>query len=106
MDVVKSKEFLKNNLGILLILLLGFAIRVYFHILTKNQVEWYDSGEYLSMATHWITGLPYEFNPQRPILFPLIEAFFLNLGFSDNLLKFVIELIGTKLFSSLRRVAL
>ena len=33
----KSKEFLKNNLPIILILCLGFAIRVYYFILTKNQ---------------------------------------------------------------------
>src|SRR3989344_5273844 len=93
----KSKEFLKNNLPIILILCLGFAIRVYYFILTKNQAEWYDSGEYLSMASHWAFNLPYEFNSQRPPLFPLMEALFLKLGFGDNLLKFIVEVVPSTL---------
>lgn len=93
----KLKEFLKENLPIILILLFGLIIRIYYFILTKNQAEWWDSGEYLSMASHWAFNLPYEFNSQRPILFPLIEALFLKLGFTDNLLKFFIELIPSTL---------
>ena len=93
----KSKEFLKNNLPIILILVFGFAIRIYFFILTKNQAEWWDSGEYLSYASHWAFGIPVEFNPQRPPLFPLIEALFLKLGFGDNLLKFILEVIPSTL---------
>jgi 4-amino-4-deoxy-L-arabinose transferase-like glycosyltransferase len=94
----KLKSFFKENLPIILILLIGFAIRLYYFILTKNQAEWYDAGEYLSYAAHWAFGLPIEaLNPQRPPLFPLIEALFLKLGFDDNLLKFFIELIPSTL---------
>ena len=93
----KSKKFLKENLPIILILVLGFAIRLYYFILTKNQTEWWDAAEYLSMASHWAFNIPFDFNPQRPPLFPLLEALFLKLGASDLFLKFVLEVIPSTL---------
>ena len=64
----KLKEFIKENFGILLIVIFGFMIRIYYFILTKNQTEFWDGAEYLSYASHWAFGLPVEFNPQRPPL--------------------------------------
>src|SRR3989344_2722133 len=89
----KLKEFLKNNLPIILILVLGFAIRLYYFILTKNQATWWDESEYLSVGLHWFFDIPYELNPQRPPLLSLLEGFILYLGASDLFLKFILEVI-------------
>src|SRR3989344_1636031 len=97
MEKEKLKLFLKENLPIILILVLGFIVRIYYHILTKAQAEWWDAAEYLSMASNWAFGIPFDFNPQRPILFPLLESFLLNLGMSDLALKFILELIPSTL---------
>ncbi len=93
----KSKKFLKENLPIILILILGFAIRLYYIILTRNQTEWWDAAEYLSMASHWAFGIPFDFNSQRPFLLPLLEALLLRLGGSEFLLKIILELIPSTL---------
>jgi len=89
----KLKEFLKNNLPIILIILLGFAIRLYYLILTKNQATWWDESEYLSVGLHWFFGIPYELNPQRPPLLSLLEGILLKLGGTEFLLKFILEII-------------
>ena len=93
----KSKEFLKNNLPIILILVLGFAIRIYYLILTKNQTGWWDENEYLSVGLHWFFDIPYELNPQRPPLLSLMEGILMKLGANEVMLKFVIELIPSTL---------
>ncbi len=93
----KLKEFIKENLPIILILILGFAIRLYYTILTKNQTEWWDSSEYMATALHWAFGLPYDINPQRPPLLPLFEAILLKLGGTEMLLKIILELIPSTL---------
>src|SRR3989344_300380 len=97
MEKEKLKLFLKENLPIILILLFGFIVRIYYLILTKNQAEWYDSGEYLSTGLHWFFNIPYDINPQRPILFPLMEGILLNFGASETLLKIILELIPSTL---------
>ena len=93
----KLKEFIKNNLPIILIILLGFAIRLYYLILTKNQATWWDESEYLSVGLHWFFGIPYELNPQRPPLLSLLEGILLKLGGTEFLLKFILELIPSTL---------
>ena len=92
-----NKEFFKENLPIILILLFSLIIRTYYLILTKNQAEWYDSGEYLSTALHWAFGLPYDINPQRPPLLPLLEAIIFKLGGTEFLSKIILELIPSTL---------
>ena len=66
----KTKEFFKENFVLIVILLFGFILRLYYLILTKNQAVWWDEGEYLSMGLHWLFNIPYDLNPQRPILIP------------------------------------
>ncbi len=98
MEKEKVKQFLKENFWIILILFFGFIIRIYYLILTKNQAEWWDSGEYASYALHWAFGLPLEsINPQRPPLFPLLEAILFKLGFNEITFKFILELIPSTL---------
>jgi 4-amino-4-deoxy-L-arabinose transferase-like glycosyltransferase len=93
----KLKDFLKENLPIILILIFGFAIRLYYLILTKNQATWWDESEYISVGLHWFFDIPYELNPQRPPLLSLLEGIMMKIGSSEIVLKFVIELIPSTL---------
>ena len=97
MEKDKLKEFLKNNLVLISILIFGFIIRIYYLILTKNQAGWWDENEYLSVGLYWFFDIPYELNPQRPPLLSLIEGILMKLGGSEMLLKIILELIPSTL---------
>jgi len=86
----KIESFLRNkyNLLFLGIILLAFMIRLYYFIYTYNQPLWWDEAEYMSMAKNILYGIPYDFNPQRPILFPLLISLFLWMG--EGVVKFFI----------------
>jgi len=81
----------KNNLMFLGVLLVAFVIRLYYFVYTNGQTLWWDESEYMSMAKNIFYGIPYEFNPQRPILFPLLIGFFLLMG--ENFVKFFISFL-------------
>lgn len=93
----KSKKWLKNyyNLALIVLILAAFVLNVYYFNETKYQALWWDEAEYMSTAKHWAFGVPYEINPQRPPLFPLIGAGFLIIGLPDILFKFAFVLIPT-----------
>src|SRR3989344_6431855 len=67
----------KYNLMFLGVILIAFVIRLYYFIQTYNQPLWWDEAEYMSMAKNILYGIPFDFNPQRPILFPLLMSLFL-----------------------------
>ncbi|MEM3405624.1 MAG: glycosyltransferase family 39 protein [Candidatus Pacearchaeota archaeon] len=94
----KIKVWLKDpyNLAFLIILLFAFSLRLYYFFLTRNQPLWWDEAEYMLKAkniafntpdTGWWYG--------RPILFPLISAFFFKLGFNEVGIRFLFVLIST-----------
>lgn len=83
----------KYNLYFLVIFILAFAVRLYYLLLTKNQALWWDEAEYLNMAKHWAFGMPYDLNPQRPLLFPLFAAAIFSLDGSVFTVKFFLSLI-------------
>lgn len=87
----------KNNLILLSIIVLGFLIRLYYFSLTIDQAYWYDESEYLTYAKHWALNVPYEPNPQRPPLFPLIISIFYILGLNEVVIKFFVVLIPSTL---------
>src|SRR3989344_1433070 len=93
----KTKEFIKNHIGIILIMIFGLIIRVYFFILTKNQATWWDESEYISVGLHWFFGIPYELNPQRPPLLSLLEGLILYFGGTEILMKIILEIIPSTL---------
>ena len=78
----KIENFLRDkyNLMFLGVLLIAFVIRFYYFIYTYNQPLWWDEAEYMSMAKNILYGIPFDFNPQRPILFPLLISLFLWIG--------------------------
>ncbi|MFH1593021.1 MAG: glycosyltransferase family 39 protein [Candidatus Woesearchaeota archaeon] len=83
----------KNNLVFVGIVLFALAIRLYYFILTNNQPVWWDEAEYLSTAKHWAMGIPYDINPQRPVLLPLLETIILFLGGGEGIIRFFLVLI-------------
>ena len=89
----KIEHFLRDryNLMFLGIFLIAFIIRVYYFIYTYNQPLWWDEAEYMSMAKNILYGIPFDFNPQRPILFPLLISLFLWLG--EGAVRFFISFL-------------
>lgn len=89
----KLENFLRDkyNLMFLGIILIAFIIRLYYFIHTYNQPLWWDEAEYMSMAKNILYGIPYDFNPQRPILFPLLISLFIWLG--EGFVRFFISFL-------------
>jgi len=83
----------RQNLYLLGILLFAFAIRIYYFILTKGQTLWWDEAEYMSIAKNWALGVPYDINPQRPILFPFLALISYTFGLGEASIKFIWVLI-------------
>jgi 4-amino-4-deoxy-L-arabinose transferase-like glycosyltransferase len=91
----KINNWLKNpsNLALLGILIISFIILIYYFNLTRSQPLWWDEAEYMSIASKWAFGIPYEVSPQRPVLFPFFEFLLLKLSLSELLIKFILVLI-------------
>ena len=89
----KLEGFLRNkyNLMFLGIILIAFVIRLYYFIYTYNQPLWWDEAEYMSMAKNMLYGIPYDFNPQRPVLFPLLISLFIWIG--EGAVRFFISFL-------------
>ncbi|HLC58158.1 MAG TPA: glycosyltransferase family 39 protein [Candidatus Nanoarchaeia archaeon] len=83
----------KHNLVFLIILLAAFIIRLYFFIQTYNQPVWWDEGEYLSMAKSFAYGIKFDFNPQRPPLYPALAAFLYLFNASEAVVRFLLALL-------------
>ncbi len=81
----------KYNLFFLGVLVLSIIIKIYYFILTKNQPLWYDEAEYMSGGVHWAFGVPFEFSPQRPILFHFLIALLLKVGLREITIKFILS---------------
>lgn len=95
LNLKKLKHFLplKNSFNLILIVLASFFIKLSYFILTKDQPLWWDEAEYLSAAKKIAFNVPYDLNPQRPLLFQLIAAFLLKAGSSELSVKFLLVLV-------------
>ena len=93
----KLKDWLNNHIGIVLVILVAFIIRIYYLNLTGGQPLWWDEAEYMATAKHWALGVPYDVNIQRPPLFQLLASFLLTLGLAEQALKFLLVLIPSTL---------
>jgi len=99
--VEKRKEKIKNwfrnpyNLGIILILIFAFAVRLYYFSLTQDQAVWWDEAEYLLKAKSIALGTPETgFWYGRPIMFSVILSFFYLFGLGEITIRFFILLIS------------
>jgi len=88
----------KDNLAFFCLIVFAIIIRLYYFWITKSQALWWDEADYLAyaktlagMGTTWIVS------PQHNSLFPHIVALFFKLGFSEILIKFIIEIVPSVL---------
>lgn len=93
--IEKIKDWFKDpyNLGIFLIMLAALAIRIYYWDYTAGQTIWWDEGEYMSAAKHWIYDIDYELNPQRPPLFQALAALIMLAGIGEQIMKLLLVVI-------------
>src|SRR3989338_6709638 len=87
------KEWIKDkhNLLFLAILLFAFFLRIYY--LNVNSAVWWDEADYLASAKHWFFDVPYTYNPQRGVLFPLLIGLLFELGLGETATKFFVVLL-------------
>src|SRR3989344_1751849 len=87
-EILKDKE----NVFLAIILVLAFFLRIkYFNI---NTGIWWDEAEYLVMAKDFAFNPDWaDWNPVRPILLPLIWAFFFKIGLGEITIRFFTEFI-------------
>lgn len=95
----KIDKFTKDKYLIILglIMLFSLVLNIYYFSMTQNQAVWWDEAEYLSTAKKWVLGVPYNINPQRPPLYPLLEASVMFIGLPDLASKFLFTLIPSVL---------
>ncbi|MDD5012037.1 MAG: glycosyltransferase family 39 protein [Candidatus Nanoarchaeia archaeon] len=91
----KIKTILTNKYNILLfgLLIFSFVLLSYYFFITDGQTLWHDEAEYLSAAKYWAFDIPYEIHPARPPLFSFLAFLIYKIGFQENSIKFLLELI-------------
>ena len=84
----------KNQIFLIIILIIAFVLRISFFNI--NTALWWDEAEYLVMAKDFafhttISGVNIwaDWNPVRPVLLPLIWAFFFKIGLGEIQLDFL-----------------
>jgi 4-amino-4-deoxy-L-arabinose transferase-like glycosyltransferase len=91
------KDWLSNreNLILLGILAISFAVRLYYFFLTKNQALWWDEAEYMLKAKSIALGTPATgFWEGRPILFSVILSGFYYLGLGEISIRIALLLVS------------
>ncbi|PIN94014.1 hypothetical protein COU54_00585 [Candidatus Pacearchaeota archaeon CG10_big_fil_rev_8_21_14_0_10_31_24] len=91
----KVKKGLKNPyiLGLILILVLGFLVRIYFFNLTDGQALWWDEAEYGASAKRFLGIVDFNLNNERPFLFPALIAGLFFLDISEYWVKFLLGVL-------------
>lgn len=97
---IKSKEKIKNwlndyhNLLFILILIIALGFRLYYFSITKSQPLWWDESDYMAYAktlagysTTWLI------TPHHTSLLPYIIAGLFKLGASEQIIRFLLELL-------------
>lgn len=85
------KKFFKDkeNWILIAVLVFAFILRLYYFILTRNQVTFWDEAEYLVKAKHWAFGTSdLGWNPLRELLISLFWAFLYKLGVNELVIRF------------------
>jgi len=101
-DFVSRTEKIKNwfkdpyFLGFIGIMILAFAIRMYFFWITKNQAVWWDEGEYMVRVKHIVLGTASSgFFSGRELFTPYLWSVFYYLSKSEVLIRFIQVIIST-----------
>jgi hypothetical protein len=92
-------KVIKENKGIISIMIVAIAIRIYYFWITRNSGEWWDSLCYGSLAKNIVTQLwaGKEFilheTALRPLLFSYLWSALLFLGFNEMAIRITLVLI-------------
>lgn len=87
---ISSWIFKKENICLLLILILAFSIRFYFFKVTQNQALWWDESEYGLKAKSFAFGTPLSgWAPEREVVIPFLFSLVLRFGGSEIAIRFL-----------------
>lgn len=89
-----NKSWFKENWEIIGILAIALAIRIYYFIILKSQVGWWDEMEYLNIAQRFAFHTPYIFGPVRQVLFPFIISLFYHISTSEFLPRLFVMILS------------
>jgi len=92
-DKVKKWVGKRENQFLLVALIFALAVSLYYFNVTQNQPVWWDEGEYLSIAKHWAFNVPYDINPQRPVLYPFLAFLIFKLGLGELTVKLLLNVL-------------
>lgn len=103
-EIIKKEEQIKSwfkdpyNITLVLIMVIAFAIRLYYFLLTKNQPLWWDEADYMATAKSFAGIMNYQIGVQRLPGFPAFAALFYILGIkSEVILRFILCFIPSLL---------
>ncbi len=82
-----------NKYHVLLAFILLAATIIQLRYFNMNTAIWHDEGEYLATMKAIATHLPYDINPQRPPLFPLLGGLLFKLFNSELFIRILLLLI-------------
>ena len=71
------------------ILILAFAIRLYFFLKYQNQALWWDEADYLSIAKSWALGTPNQAPPWRAWGIIVLYGPIYWLGGGESIIRFI-----------------
>jgi len=92
---IKSWLSVRENQVLIGIIVLAFAIRLYYFFLTKGQALWWDEAEYMLKAKSIALGTPDTgWWVGRPILFSAILSGFYFLGLGEISIRFALILVS------------
>lgn len=94
--ITKIKEWLKDkyNLAFFLVLTFGIILRLIYLVITKNQPLWWDEAEYILIGKHILgSNLITDFLASRPLLLPILWAFFIKIGLGSEIIFRIIEFL-------------
>ncbi len=98
LDKLRSWTKDKHNQVFLLIIIFGIILRLYYLVITKNQVLWWDEAEYLLMAKYFAAGdLFMNLFASRPLLLPLLWALFMKIRLGHEIIFRLVEVIVSSL---------
>jgi len=98
MDLKKSwNKFIseKPNQIFIGIFILGILLRIYYFWLTRSQPLWWDESDYMAYAKTLagVGNVQWEISPQHNSFLPFLVALFFKFGFSEPVIKFILEII-------------
>lgn len=80
------------NRGLLFILIVALAIRLFYFFMTKDQPLWWDEAEYMLKAKKIaFNSIGYDYwSPRKPILLSFVFGMLYKIGLNEQAFKFII----------------